>query len=175
MFAWRKAFFVPVLLSVSATSQPGLAAGYQVAGYQAAGYQAAGYRAAVEQEGRRGGIFAGATLRLALDGRKSVKPLARLKISPTSSASASSGAIALPAASGVEFGLSRAGKPELSFAGRSLASLKRQLNLQGDSTPWVVGGLALAALAVVLVTAEDDDTERPGFVCPPDPPERCRS
>ena len=161
MFAWRKAFFVPVLFSLAATSQPSVAADY---------------REALEKEGRRGGVFAGATLRLALDGRQSVKPIARLKLSPTSSASTSSGAITLRAGSGIEFGVSRAGKPDLFFGGQSLANLKRQLNVRGDATPLIIGGIALAALAVVLITAEDDDdTERPGFVCPPDPPELCRS
>ena len=159
MLAWRNAFFVPVLFSLAVTGQPSLAGDY---------------RGAVEKEGRRGGIFAGATLRLALNGGQSAKPIARLKLSPTSSASTNSGAITPPAGSGIEFGVSRAGKPDLFFAGQSIANLKRQLNVRGDATPLVIGGIALAALAVFLITAEDDDdTEKPGFVCPPDPPELC--
>jgi hypothetical protein len=109
--------------------------------------------------------FAGAVLRLGLDGRGMPAPSARLGIGFTRYDRSSGGAwigrsgAALP----LEAGLS-GGRPELFVAGQRLAQIERRLDAAGSNTAalLVIGALAAGGAALVLLSDGDDDNP-----CPP--------
>ena len=109
--------------------------------------------------------FAGATLRLTLDGRGRTAPQARLGIGFTqygrdgSGALVARGAPRLPLEAGIA-----TGRLQFYVGGEPASRIERRLAADGTTTAlFVVGGLAVGALAIVLLASEDDD-DGP---CPP--------
>lgn len=109
--------------------------------------------------------FAGATLRLTLDGRGRSAPQARLGIGFTqygrdgSGMLVARGAPRLPLEAGIA-----TGRLQLFVGGEPASRIERRLSANGRTTAlFVVGGLAVGALAIVLLASGDDD-DGP---CPP--------
>lgn len=112
---------------------------------------------------RQTGAFAGGTLRLDFGARRS--PTARLGIGFEHSYRDATGAVARRVQPpGIELGL-RGGRPELFVSGHSVRDVERRLGAAGSTgTLLVIGGLAVGAAAVVVLTSGDDENDGP---CPP--------
>lgn len=121
---------------------------------------------AFQPEEQRRAAFAGATLRLALDGRAAA-PQARLGIGFSRYGRDGTGALvgrggpSLPLEAGI-------GEGRLQFfvGGEPASRIERRLGADGSSTTAliVVGGLAVGVVAAVLLTRGDEDDRNP---CPP--------
>ncbi|MDP8993940.1 MAG: hypothetical protein M3N07_02995 [Pseudomonadota bacterium] len=112
---------------------------------------------------RHSGAFVGATLRFDF-GRRSA-PAARLGIGFAHSYSDPAGAVvARSQASALEIGLS-SGRPELFVGGARVRDLERRLGATGSTTTLLVlGGLAVGAAALVMLSDDEDERDGP---CPP--------
>jgi hypothetical protein len=116
---------------------------------------------------QRSAAFAGLSLSLPLGGG-GAKPRAALGAGFVRSAGDASGRVERRISlSGLELPLAGAGRPDLAIGGRSLAELRPSLRGSG-STPFIVGGVLLAAGAVVLLTTGDSgQDDGPLNPCPP--------
>src|SRR4051812_21170911 len=98
------------------------------------------------------GAFAGASFTLPFGGARHAGPAARLELSPAFAvADPVSGATAQRRGAGFALGLTRAGKPDLRFAGRSEAEIKRSLGFKGSTGYFVVGGVLLLVIVLAAV------------------------
>lgn len=127
------------LLSVATT--PTLAA--------AAGPREAAFASSADPSRAETRVFAGVSLRVRGD-----------RVEPTLALSSLRGRSGEAARVDEGVRLSLATSPRLTFAGQDAADLKRRQQLNGGQTAMVVvGGLALAALILVLVAREEMDDE----------------
>ena len=112
---------------------------------------------------RQIGAFAGAQLKLALGGKERAVPTARLQLGMTQryqgpGATAPSRSFDVSA---LELGLATTGKPMLLVGGQDTSALKRRLGVNGstNTTLLIAGGVALAVVAVLLITADGSNAE----------------
>lgn len=111
---------------------------------------------------RRMGAYAGASVRIGLGAGEREAPSARLKLGMTGHETDRRSGARTQAfdASAVELGLGGGGRPLLWVGGRSTEELERRMGLDGTQTTLlVIGGLALAAGAALLLAGEDEDEE----------------
>lgn len=110
------------------------------------------------------GAFAGASLTLPFGGARHSGPSARLELSPAYAlTNPASGETFERRGAGFALGLTRAGKPDLRFAGRSEAELNRSLGFKGSTGYIVVGGvLLLVVLLAAIANAQPKPGPRPG-------------
>lgn len=105
----------------------------------------------------RQGAFAGARLRIPLDGPRARKAQAGLTLAPMLQGRGADGSIRTRFGEGVELRLSGATKPQLALGGRSLAQLKEGRTgpdgrKHGISTiAWVAIGVGVAAVIVLAL------------------------
>jgi hypothetical protein len=105
----------------------------------------------------REGAFAGARLRIPLDGNGAGKARAGLTIAPLVQSRRSDGSVRTRFGEGMELRLSGAAEPELAIGGRSLAQLTqgragpdgRKLGL--STIGWVAIGVGVAAVTVLAL------------------------
>ena len=109
--------------------------------------------------GERRGSFAGATLRVPLDGgaSRAARPRLAIGFSRVYERVDSTGRIERSVTPGLELGLD-SGRPMLLVAGRNPATARQRLGIGGTTTTLlVVAGLAVAAFAIAELT--DDEGE----------------
>ena len=115
---------------------------------------------------RRSAAFAGLSFSLPLGGDQAT-PRAALGAGFVHSVGDASGRVSRRIGlSGLELPLAGAGRPGLAVGGRSLAEIRPSLRGSG-STPFIVGGVLLAAGAAVLLTRGDGERDFPTNPCPP--------
>ena len=109
------------------------------------------------------GAFAGASFTLPFGGGHA-RPTARLELSPAFAvADPVSGETFQRRGAGFSLGLTRAGKPDLRFAGRGEAEVTRSLGFKGSTGYIVVGGvLLLVVLLAAVANAQPKPGPRPG-------------
>jgi hypothetical protein len=113
----------------------------------------------------RQGAFAGARLRIPLDGTQARKAQAGLTIAPVTQGRQADGRVTTRFGEGMELRLSGAAKPELAFGGRSLAQLTqgrtgpdgRKLGL--STIGWVAIGVGVAAVTLFVLFESCKDGE----------------
>lgn len=143
-----------VAAQIMVSAQPAMAAGFGDDKAGASSQQAA---------------FAGARLRVSLDGKGAKKARAGLTVAPVLHSRQADGSTKIRFGEGVEYGFAGGKKAELSLAGRPISQVAQGRTgpdgrKQGVSTlGWV--GIGLGVVAVILLTAivwcdADDD-------CPP--------
>jgi len=110
------------------------------------------------------GAFAGASFTLPFGGAGHSGPAARLELSPAFAVTnPASGETFERRGAGFALGLTRAGKPDLRFGGRSQTELKRSLGFKGSTGYIVVGGvLLLVVLLAAVASAQPKPGPRPG-------------
>lgn len=103
--------------------------------------------------------FAGAIVRLELDGRRRAKPTARLQLGMIgrSQEAALSSTGTRNARAGLELGLTSVGRPDLYVGGQPVGQMRERLNLQGSTgtTVAIIFGVALLAVGVLVITNLD--------------------
>lgn len=118
----------------------------------------------------RVGAFAGATLTLGLDGSRERPAPARLGlgISRIRLSSAWPGRVDRTQSPGLELALAGGG-PKLTIAGQEADAAQRRLGMNSTTTTLLIlGGLAVAAFAIVELTGDDDgDDDGPCPIAPP--------
>lgn len=118
---------------------------------------------------RRSGGFAGAQLKLELGRSARTVPTARLQVGMTHRYQGVG--MSLPSrsfnVSALELGLTGGRQPLLLIGGQDTSSIKRRLGVNGSATTTllVVGGLALAGLAVLLITSDNNECPIPEGGC----------
>jgi hypothetical protein len=117
------------------------------------------------------GGFAGVNVRLGFR-NGAVDPIARLRlgISHLSSDGGPASTLRLQHGSAVELGFSRLGGADLFVGGQKLRDMQSRFGLTPASTSlFIVGGLALGAVAVAAMAGGDSEStpERPRSPCPP--------
>ena len=112
---------------------------------------------------RQTGAFAGAQLKLALGSKERAVPTARLQLGMTQryqghGATAPSRSFNVSA---LELGVTGTGRPMLLVGGQDTSALKRRLGMNGsnNSTLLIAGGVALAVVAVLVITREKEGSE----------------
>ena len=112
----------------------------------------------------RQGAFAGARVRIPLDGSKARKAKAGLTIAPMLQGRGADGSIRTRFGEGMELRLSGDSKPQFAFAGRSLAQLREGRTgpdgrKMGVSTlGWIAIGVGVAAIIVVAAGVTCQET-----------------
>lgn len=138
-----------------------LAAG-QIAAAQPA--LAAGFGEEPGAVSNRQGAFAGARVRIPLDGSKTRKAQAGLTIAPMLQGRGADGSIRTRFGEGMELRLSGEARPQFAFAGRSLAQLREGRTgpdgrKMGVSTlGWIAIGVGVAAVIVVAAGVTCQET-----------------
>jgi hypothetical protein len=113
----------------------------------------------------RQGAFAGARLRLPLDGPRARKVQAGLTVAPIMRGRGGDGSVRTRFGEGMELRLAGEAKPQLAFGGRSLAQLKEGAagpdgRKHGISTiGWVAIGVGVAAVIVFALFESCKDGE----------------
>ena len=114
----------------------------------------------------RQGAFAGARLRIPLDGTQARKAQAGLTVAPVTQGRQADGRVTTRFGEGMELRLSGAAKPELAVGGRSLAQLKGRTGPDGrklglSTIGWVAIGVGVAAVTILVLF----DACRDGEIC----------
>ena len=123
----------------------------------------AAFASSVDRPQAQTSMFAGATLRVGLDGRAADKnPRAALKLSGMTH---TPGRSDLRLAEGLEISGGRTGKPALYFAGQDAGELQQRAKLSsGAKTALIIGGIVVVGVVVAFATMDpiaifDDDCE----------------
>ena len=114
----------------------------------------------------RQGAFAGARLRIPLDGANTRKPRAGLTVAPVVQGRQADGRVTTRFGEGMELRLSGASKPELAIGGHSLAQLKGRAGPDGrkmgiSTVGWVAIGVGVAAVTLFVLF----ESCRAGDIC----------
>lgn len=112
---------------------------------------------------RQTGAFAGALLKLDLGSKARSVPTARLQLGMTQRYQSFGARVPSRSStvSAFELGLAASGRPMLLLGGRDTAALKRRLGVNGstETTLLIAGGVALALVAVLLITSNGSNAE----------------
>jgi hypothetical protein len=100
----------------------------------------------------RPAAFGGVTVRLPFGQKAAAKPDARLQLTTYRMDPSQPAAVRKFSSKGLEFGMSKAGKPLLFAGGQNTAKVKQKLGLNTTTTALIVGGVILL-VAVVVVAA----------------------
>jgi hypothetical protein len=144
----RKLMIAALAAQIAAAAQPAMAADL-------------GDRGTVAQ---RQGAFAGARLRIPLDGSRAGKAQAGLTLAPILQGLQADGSLRTRFGEGVELRLSGTTRPQLAFGGRSLAQLTqsrggpdgRKLGI--STVGWIAIGVGVAAIVVVAAGVTCQET-----------------
>ncbi len=103
----------------------------------------------------RPAAFGGVTVRVPFGKKAAAKPEARLQLTTYRMNPSQPAAVRKFSSNGLEFGMSKAGKPLLFAGGQNAAEVKQKMGLSTTTTVLIVGGVVL--LAIVILAAQNDD------------------
>jgi hypothetical protein len=101
----------------------------------------------------RPAAFGGVTVRLPLGKSERAKPEARLQMTTYRTDSSQPAGIRRFSSKGLEFGVSKAGKPLLFAGGQNTAEVKQKMGLNTTTTALIVGGVILLVVVVVAASS----------------------
>jgi hypothetical protein len=116
----------------------------------------------------RQAAFAGAAVQLSLGGRSAARPVARLFLGQAKTSWTAEGRREFRTASGLEFGITRAGRPQAYFGGEPVEQLGQRLGAgAGLATGLIIAGVVAAGAATIAIASSGGSRDtRPG-PCPP--------
>jgi len=103
--------------------------------------------------------FAGLNVRMSLGGAKRARPSARLQLTTSYDVrDTRTGSIKTFKVQGLEIGAGRNGAPAFYINGQSTAQMQKKLRLSSSTsnTVWIVAGVALVAVAVLVLVSTDE-------------------
>jgi hypothetical protein len=116
----------------------------------------------------RQGAFAGAAVQLSLGGRSAARPVARLFVGQAQTSWTAEGRREFRTASGLEFGFTRAGRPQAYFGGEPVEQLGQRLGAgPGLATGLIIAGVAAAGAATIAIASSSGKRDTKPGPCPP--------